>query len=335
MVHALVTDITEYIKFSAMVAFVFLGINFGSLALFPGFKDKPTTIPIKTPDIFEHKKNKNARRLIRIQMTLPTLISFCVFILFWIRPHADNVENPISIRMSFQWTIIAAFLYAEIGIVFILLLPFISPHRWQKLLKSRIFLSLGNQSSIYFNVFMIILFLFFFDAIREIKRYTLEVDNIKHDSHTHFDTDLQTHMKLFRSQRNFYISGFALFLWLVLRRLITLISTQATLANDKEAAIRQAKSASETAERLMKKPDESDDNKGNIVKEEYEKEILGLKQELDRSKEDLRRSALDVDAMKQQAQSVGRQYDTLMSEYDKLKLELEKCQDVKSDKKGD
>ncbi len=54
----------------------------------------------------------------------------------------------------------------------------------------------------------------------------------------------QMHMRLFRAQRNFYISGFALFLCLVIRRLVGLISTGATLEAEKEAAMKQAASAS-------------------------------------------------------------------------------------------
>ena len=52
------------------------------------------------------------------------------------------------------------------------------------------------------------------------------------------------HMRLFRAQRNFYISGFALFLCLVVRRLVSLISVSATLEAEKEAAMKQAASAS-------------------------------------------------------------------------------------------
>ncbi len=52
------------------------------------------------------------------------------------------------------------------------------------------------------------------------------------------------HMRLFRAQRNFYISGFALFLCLVIKRMVALISSAATLEAEKEAAVKQAKSAS-------------------------------------------------------------------------------------------
>ena len=60
----------------------------------------------------------------------------------------------------------------------------------------------------------------------------------------YFPPPPQMHMRLFRAQRNFYISGFALFLCLVIRRLVALISTGATLEAEKEAAMKQATSAS-------------------------------------------------------------------------------------------
>jgi B-cell receptor-associated protein 31 len=81
-------------------------------------------------------------------------------------------------------------------------------------------------------------------------------------------TDLKTpqaeanaHMKQFRSQRNFYIAGFALFLWLyvnekiflvflneisfssVIKRLISLLSAVAREMSDSAAARKQAEGA--------------------------------------------------------------------------------------------
>uniref|UniRef100_A0A452I6J3 Endoplasmic reticulum transmembrane protein n=1 Tax=Gopherus agassizii TaxID=38772 RepID=A0A452I6J3_9SAUR len=54
----------------------------------------------------------------------------------------------------------------------------------------------------------------FSDAIREVKKYstahgTEKAANINPNAYDHIQ------MKLFRSQRNLYISGFSLFLWLV------------------------------------------------------------------------------------------------------------------------
>lgn len=58
-------------------------------------------------------------------------------------------------------------------------------------------------------------------------------------------------MKLFRAQRNFYISGFALFLSLVIRRLCSLISSLAHMEAQSEAAMKQAASATSTARDLL------------------------------------------------------------------------------------
>lgn len=58
-------------------------------------------------------------------------------------------------------------------------------------------------------------------------------------------------MRLFRAQRNFYISGFALFLSLVIRRLCSLISSLASMQATSEAALKQAASATTTAKNLL------------------------------------------------------------------------------------
>lgn len=62
---------------------------------------------------------------------------------------------------------------------------------------------------------------------------------------------MQHSMRLFRAQRNFYISGFAIFLTLVIRRMILLISAQATLLAQSEASMRQAQSATTAARTLL------------------------------------------------------------------------------------
>ena len=57
----------------------------------------------------------------------------------------------LNINMSLQWTLVAGVLYAEIGLVLLLLLPFISPTRWNAVFKSRIVMALSTFSTIYFR----------------------------------------------------------------------------------------------------------------------------------------------------------------------------------------
>ncbi|GAB6029166.1 hypothetical protein CHUAL_004942 [Chamberlinius hualienensis] len=241
--------------------------------------------------------------------------------------------------MSLQWTLIATFLYAEIAFVIILLLPFISAQRWQRFFKSKFLQTLEKQANIYFTVFILILVLFFLDAIREMKKYTGELDENKGDSHSHLSAELQVHMKLFRAQRNFYIAGFSLFLWLVLRRLVTLISAQATLLASNEASLKQARNAAETASKLLeeatKKKSESADNSGNEAREVRDKEIEILKRDLTASKEELRKAKIDLEAMEKQSLSVKNEYDRLLAEHGKLQEKLDRADGVQHSKKDE
>uniref|UniRef100_A0A1A9ZF13 Endoplasmic reticulum transmembrane protein n=1 Tax=Glossina pallidipes TaxID=7398 RepID=A0A1A9ZF13_GLOPL len=80
-----------------------------------------------------------------------------------------------------------------------------------------------------------------------------------------FDIVQENHF--LKAQRNLYISGFAIFLIMVLKRIIALISIINQLLAQNDAAIKQAQSASKAAEsmideKLNKNMQEStDDNK--------------------------------------------------------------------------
>ena len=119
---------------------------------------------------------------------------------------------------------------------------------WNKVFKSRFLKGLENQLIYYFYVLVAILILFFLDAIREMQKYsTEELQQQKAGGMSHLDAQMQMHMRLFRAQRNFYIAGwvtfhhhfvteiirpvdrFALFLCLVIKRLVSLISANAGL----------------------------------------------------------------------------------------------------------
>lgn len=155
--------------------------------------------------------------------------------------------------MSLVWTLIATFLYAEIAIVLLLVLPVASPYRWQKFFKSRFLAMLGRQAQMYFYLLIGVLVLFLLEAIREMRKYS----HHEHEGEVHLNIEMQHSMRLFRAQRNFYISGFSIFLTLVIRRLVTLISAQAGLLAQSEASLKQAKSASDAARNLMNQTTEA------------------------------------------------------------------------------
>lgn len=74
--------------------------------------------------------------------------------------------------MSLQWTLIAGFLYIEVAVVLLLVLPIASPRRWNSFFKSRFLQGLANQAGFYFMILLAILVLFLLDAIREMRKYS-------------------------------------------------------------------------------------------------------------------------------------------------------------------
>jgi len=220
--------------------------------------------------------------------------------------------------MSIHWTLIAGFLYAEIGAILLLLVPFISTSMWNKVFKSRFLKGLESQLIYYFYVLVAILVLFFLDAIREMQKYGSEEEHQQQVGMTHLDTQMQMHMRLFRAQRNFYISGFALFLFLVIKKLVSLISANAGLQAAKEAAIKQAESASRAAEALVTASgkDSGDSKDIDTVN------IKELKESLEKARKEAEVANKDVKSMKAQSESLAKEYDRLMEEKDRLERKV-------------
>lgn len=156
-----------------------------------------------------------------------------------------------------------------------------------------------RQAHIYFVLLLGILVLFLLEAIREMRKYSqngkwpaldprihtydtfffslvfvlffsLSVDGA---SEAHLQLELQHSMRLFRAQRNFYISGFSIFLTLVIRRLVILISAQAQLLAQSEASMRQAQSAT-TAARSLLSQQKTNDDKDEKAKDDGKSDAL-------------------------------------------------------------
>jgi len=208
--------------------------------------------------------------------------------------------------MSLHWNLIAGFLYVEIGVMLLFLIPFISNKTWRKLFKSRFLNAVEKQLIYYFYIVVAILVLFFLDAIREMNKYSENQMKTEASHGSHLDTQMQTHMRLFRSQRNFYISGFALFFCLVIKRVVSLITSSAVIEIEREAAMKQAESASKAAESLMQ------DDKG----------VSDLEKKLEEKEAELQTALADVTSMKAQSLSLTKEYDRLMEEKDKVELRL-------------
>lgn len=241
--------------------------------------------------------------------------------------------------MSLQWTAVATFLYAEVFVVLLLCIPFISPKRWQKVFKSRLVELVVTYSNTFFVVLIVILVLLFIDAVREIRKYddVTEKVNLQNNpgAMEHF------HMKLFRAQRNLYIAGFSLLLSFLLRRLVTLISQQATLLASNEAFKKQAESASEAAKKYMEENAElkkeaaggvtAKEVKLELANSDLEADLQKLKDELAITKQKLEKAENETLAMRKQSEGVTKEYDRLLEEHTRLQEKIDGPTDKKEE----
>ncbi|XP_029465165.1 B-cell receptor-associated protein 31 [Rhinatrema bivittatum] len=233
--------------------------------------------------------------------------------------------------MSLQWTAVATFLYAEVFAVLLLCVPFISPTRWQKIFKSKLVNLIVVYGNTFFVVLIVILVLLLLDAFREIQKYNVsEQVNLQNNP----VAVEHLHMKLFRAQRNLYIAGFSLLLSFLLRRLVTLISQQATLLASNEAFKKQAEGASDAAKKYLEEndklkkdlkaagvdegqlgeggPDMSEENK------KLQTEVHNMKEELEYAKKSLHKAEAEIVAIRKQSEGLTKEYDRLLEEHSKL-----------------
>uniref|UniRef100_A0A8C6LLY0 Endoplasmic reticulum transmembrane protein n=2 Tax=Nothobranchius furzeri TaxID=105023 RepID=A0A8C6LLY0_NOTFU len=252
---------------------------------------------------------------------------------------SSNVSCP-GVVMSLQWTAVATFLYVEVFLVLLLCIPFVSPKRWNRIFKSRILQTIALYGNTWFMVAIAILVFLLIDAFREVRKYSVS-DRV---DVTNNPTAIEhIHMKLFRAQRNEYIAGFALLLCLLLRRLATLLSQQATLLATNEAFKKQAEGASTAAKKYMEENELLQEKlreagielpeagkQGAGLQEEnktLKEEVKTLKEELENTKKALQKSDSDVCAMKKQAGNLTVEYDRLLEEHSKLLASSDKKSD--------
>uniref|UniRef100_A0A915IEJ0 Endoplasmic reticulum transmembrane protein n=1 Tax=Romanomermis culicivorax TaxID=13658 RepID=A0A915IEJ0_ROMCU len=126
--------------------------------------------------------------------------------------------------MSIQWTVVALVLYVEVIFLILLMVPYIPQRIWKDIFERDLVQSICS----YFNYASmggaIVLVLFCLDAIRDINKYGYIDVPIPEQYQLH-QADTTIHMRLFRAQRNFYISAFAIFLHLICRRMLDLVLT--------------------------------------------------------------------------------------------------------------
>ncbi|XP_008050693.1 B-cell receptor-associated protein 29 [Carlito syrichta] len=235
--------------------------------------------------------------------------------------------------MTLQWTAVATFLYAEIGLILIFCLPFIPPQRWQKIFSFNVWSRIATFWNKAFLTIIILLIVLFLDAVREVRKYSF-THTIEKSSTSSPNAYEHTQMKLFRSQRNLYISGFSLFFWLVLRRLVTLITQLAKELSNQGVLKTQAENTNKAAKKFMEENEKLKwvlksygKDEEHILEKENKKLVEDqqkLKAELKRTSDALSKAQNDVMTMKVQSERLSKEYDRLLKEHSELQDRLGK-----------
>ncbi|CAO2586077.1 B-cell receptor-associated protein 29 [Lemmus lemmus] len=224
--------------------------------------------------------------------------------------------------MTVQWVAVASFLYAEIGLILIFCLPFIPPQRWQKIFSFSVWGKIASFWNKAFLTIIVLLIVLFLDAVREVRKYSSTQVTEKNSASAPGAYE-HTQMKLFRSQRNLYISGFSLFFWLVLRRLVTLITQLAKEITNKGVLKTQAENTNKAAKKFMEENEKLKWDGDQILDTENKKLVEDqekLKTELKKTSDALFKAQNDVMSMKIQSERLSKEYDRLLKEHSELQV---------------
>jgi len=227
--------------------------------------------------------------------------------------------------MALIWDLVATFLYFELALGFILSWRFISHKRWSSIFQSSLLATIVDYGSYMFNTMLAVLVVLFIGAVRETMKYSSSDEEMSLQDN--LATKDHVMMLMFRGQRNLYITGFALFLFLVLRRMTSLITLNAQFEAKSEAAIKQAESASRAASSLIDNQGEGEEQSAEA--KSLEAEIDNIRKEISKCLKEKETSEASLLAMESQKKSAER-------EFDRVNDELKKIQNsIQSDKKDD
>ncbi|KAG9291786.1 hypothetical protein G9A89_012071 [Geosiphon pyriformis] len=208
--------------------------------------------------------------------------------------------------MTLYLSLVFGLLVSEIVIFLFLILPF--PSSWRRAMFRWVSDSpLLVKLQFWFKILFIFVFILFADSLNRIWKVEQE-SSLASDNHIHdVRTETNLHAKKFYNQRNMYLTGFTLFLSLILNRTYSLILDLLAAEEKLEEIKKQTSNQSKEHRRAI-------DNEGKL-----QKEI----ETLNKSLEDEKKKARDFDVLKKQASQQSEEYMRLAERYNELEKKLE------------
>ncbi|KAI8148496.1 B-cell receptor-associated protein 31-like-domain-containing protein [Fennellomyces sp. T-0311] len=202
--------------------------------------------------------------------------------------------------MTIYYTLTFTLLVLEMLVFCLVVLPL--PMHWRHaMIKGFRNSPIVKQALYGLKIVFAFIFLLFIDTFNRLQRIAEEHEQEEGHHHDYsFEASLKA--KRFYAQRNLYLTGFTLFLSLILERTIALVIDML----EREEQLKHMKKESATAT--------EDTNKLIEIDASYKKQIDDLKNEIS----GLKKTSLDFESLKKRASQQSAEYDQLVKERDAL-----------------
>ncbi|KAG1047079.1 hypothetical protein G6F46_010151 [Rhizopus delemar] len=200
--------------------------------------------------------------------------------------------------MTIYFTTIFFILVVEMFVFCVIVLPL--PSRWRRAMFK--FASTSPLVDKALNTLRIIfgfIFVLFIDAVNRLQRLN------EHEEESHHDHSYEESLKAskFYAQRNLYLTGFTLFLSLILERTSSLVIAMLKKEEELEDAIKEHVSSTQDQERL------------ETMETTFKNKITALKVEV----EELKKQEKDIENLKKQIAQQTEEYNQLRDRHESLK----------------
>jgi B-cell receptor-associated protein 31 len=175
--------------------------------------------------------------------------------------------------------------------------------------------SLVAQLQYFLKIMFVFVLILFLDSLNRAFKGEHEHDAASTNPHS----DTHFHMKVFRAQRNMYLTGFTVFMSLLLNRFINMVTQMSKIEEELATLKKMANNNANQALKML------NDQKGGSDKD---KKIEELEKQLEAAKKE----ALKAEAVVKQATNLSKEYDRLADRNNELEKKLQKELDNKKDK---
>ncbi|GAA5796079.1 B-cell receptor-associated protein 31-like-domain-containing protein [Helicostylum pulchrum] len=206
--------------------------------------------------------------------------------------------------MAIYYSLTFGILVTEMIAFGVLVLPL--PSRWRHaMLKFTLESPAMAKAMYFFKIIFGFILVLFIDTVNRLQRIESEVEG---DQQHHHDFSYETSIKAkkFYSQRNLYLTGFTLFLSLILERTSALVLTLVQREEELKKAQIETADVTKGQQHLIN------------MEDDYKHKVDALNVQI----KELKRQKLDFDTLKKQSDQQAKEYGRLAEEHNKLERTL-------------